>query len=628
MFKGEIITKFRLNNSQNRSIVLILLIAFIVQAYIASWPDTLGDVRFHRFWCRTLANEGIASGFFDSPTLNKLGLNINWPPLYPYFAYSICKIFKTISPESFSSDDLLLDFFLKLPAILSNIVISLLIFTTLNKKTGFKTALLAMSAYALNPAIIFDTSYWGQKDALNSLFVLLSVILLSNKRPEWSWVAITLGVFTKPLAYPFAPIIALFTLKQFGIKRTLRCALVSIITTFLIFLPFIYINRLSDIIHSQFIQLDAMPYISVNAHNIWWTIGAGLPWVPADIKPFGLISYKSIGIILFGGFYIASIIRFWKTDNENSLYCLCASVAFGFFMLSTHMHENHFFTLFPLLSMIYVYDRRLMWVYIILTLTFLTNMALHDPFITSLSLFNTGKIIKVNYQLGDKISLLRLLITLFNSQINILVFCYWIYYFYLRGKISFNTNLIVRGIRLERLSLAAIVILFIFLTSIPFIVKAAYYEKDHYFISNLDNAEVKTIGDNYVAVNYLGINNDIRLVLYEHPPSQITYKLTLPEKAHLTFGLGLNPRSWGPDKGDGVLFEVLVKDGGEERKLFSKYIDPKNNIEDRKWHDEMVDLSVYGGKEINLSFVTTPGPNNNTDYDWAGWSNPKLIPVN
>ncbi|MGH7799252.1 MAG: hypothetical protein ACREOW_01310, partial [Thermodesulfobacteriota bacterium] len=416
--------------------------------------------------------------------------------------------------------------------------------------------------------------------------------------------------------------------KQFGIKRTLRCALVSIITTFLILLPFIYINRLSDIIHSLFFQIDAMPYISVSAHNIWWIIGAGLPWVHADIKPFGMISYRFIGIALFGVFYIASLIKFWRSNNDNSLFCLCASVAFGFFMLSTHMHENHFFALFPLLSMIYVYDRRLMWIYIILTFTFLTNMALHDPIIRTLNVLNTGTIIKIYAGLGGDISLLRLFITLFNSQINILVFCYWIYYFYLRGKTSFNTNLIVRGIKLERLSLAAIVILFTFLTSIPFIVKAAHYEKDHYFISNLDTAEVKTIGDNYVAVNYFVINNDTRIVLYEHPPSQITYELAIPERSLLTFGIGLDSKSWGADKGDGVLFELYVQDGSISERLFSKYIDPKNKIEDRKWHDEVIDLSRYGKKEISLSFVTTPGPNNNTNFDWAGWNNPKIVTNN
>ncbi|MGH7801320.1 MAG: hypothetical protein ACREOW_11960 [Thermodesulfobacteriota bacterium] len=117
-------------------------------------------------------------------------------------------------------------------------------------------------------------------------------------------------------------------------------------------------------------------------------------------------------------------------------------------------------------------------------------------------------------------------------------------------------------------------------------------------------------------------------MLYEHPPSQITYKLTLPEKAFLSFGIALSPKTWSPDKGDGVLFELDVQDGSISERVFSKYIDPKHNVADRKWHDEVIDLSRYGKKEVSLSFVTTPGPNNNTDFDWAGWSNPRIVSNN
>jgi hypothetical protein len=67
-----------------------------------------------------------------------------------------------------------------------------------------------------------------------------------------------------------------------------------------------------------------------------------------------------------------------------------------------------------------------------------------------------------------------------------------------------------------------------------------------------------------------------------------------------------------------------VQDGSISERVFSKYIDPKHNVADRKWHDEVVDLSRYDGKEVYLSFVTTPGFNYNGDFDWGGWSNPRL----
>jgi len=147
----------------------------------------------------------------------------------------------------------------------------------------------------------------------------------------------------------------------------------------------------------------------------------------------------------------------------------------------------------------------------------------------------------------------------------------------------------------------------------------------NFFIKNLNKAIIETPQKEWVTQLIFNINGDSRVTLFEHPPSKITYKLTIPEKAFLSFGIALSPNSWSFDKGDGVLFEIYVRDGSVKEKVFSKHIDPKNNVADRKWHDEVVDLSRYGKKEISLSFVTTPGPNNNTNYDWAGWGDPKLI---
>ncbi len=147
----------------------------------------------------------------------------------------------------------------------------------------------------------------------------------------------------------------------------------------------------------------------------------------------------------------------------------------------------------------------------------------------------------------------------------------------------------------------------------------------NFFIENLNKATIETSQKEGVTPLIFNINGDSRVTLFEHPPSEITYKLTVPENSSLIFGIALNPEIWSTDKGDGVIFEILVKDGKEERKLFSKYIDPKNKIEDRKWHDERIDLSEYKGKEVLLTFITSPGPSNNTNYDWAGWGDLKLI---
>ena len=126
------------------------------------------------------------------------------------------------------------------------------------------------------------------------------------------------------------------------------------------------------------------------------------------------------------------------------------------------------------------------------------------------------------------------------------------------------------------------------------------------------------------------INGESRPVIYEHPlPSDknvISFEnISVPKNASLKFSIALDSQVWSPDKGDGVLFEIYIKENESEQQIFSKYIDPKNNPEDRKWNDFEVDLSSYANKNVTILFATSAGPKNNSRYDWAWWGNPILL---
>ena len=125
------------------------------------------------------------------------------------------------------------------------------------------------------------------------------------------------------------------------------------------------------------------------------------------------------------------------------------------------------------------------------------------------------------------------------------------------------------------------------------------------------------------------IKGESKPVIYEHPlpngRSIIAFKnVTIPAKALLKFSIALDPNVWSPEKGDGVTFKIYIKENGTEKLIFSKYIDPKHNPEERKWNDYEVDLSVYAGNNVTLIFSTLPGPNNDTSWDWAWWGEPRI----
>ena len=158
--------------------------------------------------------------------------------------------------------------------------------------------------------------------------------------------------------------------------------------------------------------------------------------------------------------------------------------------------------------------------------------------------------------------------------------------------------------------------------------KLASPQETYNFLANLGSADIVTEKAAYVKVakSEFVINNNEREALVEHPNSEVVFKdADIMENAELKFGVGINQTAW--DKaGDGVLFEVIIVDEkSQKNEIFSRYIDPKNNVEDRKWFDINLNLKAFAGQKVSFIFKTTGGPKGDLNYDWAGWSSPQII---
>jgi Bacterial membrane protein YfhO len=128
--------------------------------------------------------------------------------------------------------------------------------------------------------------------------------------------------------------------------------------------------------------------------------------------------------------------------------------------------------------------------------------------------------------------------------------------------------------------------------------------------------------ENLVGRHDMVIDGIAREGLGEHPPyERLPYRLKISNsQSKFRFSYGLSPEVF--DKpGDGVGFTIeLKKASGKIEELFSTYIDPKHNVNERRWMDGEMDLSQYRGQEITLLFSTDPGPRGNSAFDWAAWS--------
>lgn len=146
------------------------------------------------------------------------------------------------------------------------------------------------------------------------------------------------------------------------------------------------------------------------------------------------------------------------------------------------------------------------------------------------------------------------------------------------------------------------------------------------FLTHSRTAEITTVNRESVKFGEeFTVNNQRRVVLFEHPNAEVLFPdVDVPKNAVLQFGIGISQKAWD-QPGDGVTFEITVVDQKSNRILiFSRYVDPKNVSDDRKWFDADVDLKDFADQKVSFIFVTTVGPRGNGDADWGGWSGPRI----
>lgn len=149
------------------------------------------------------------------------------------------------------------------------------------------------------------------------------------------------------------------------------------------------------------------------------------------------------------------------------------------------------------------------------------------------------------------------------------------------------------------------------------------------FASSLANAKLtENVADGYIKTGIYEIDGVWKFSIFMHPVSSASYPLTMPDIPagsilQLEFSLGMLPDSWS-QAGDGVNFAVDLRTTSQTVEIYSAYIDPKHNPQDRLWQQAQVDLSAYAGQEVTLTLRTDGGEAGDLQFDWACWGEPVL----
>ncbi len=117
------------------------------------------------------------------------------------------------------------------------------------------------------------------------------------------------------------------------------------------------------------------------------------------------------------------------------------------------------------------------------------------------------------------------------------------------------------------------------------------------------------------------IGDDTRISMPASPPSRLVYRVRVPAKASLRFHHTIDSEF---DDRPPVEFRIRVRDDDREVTAWTRLLDPIGDVEDRGWQAAQVDLSEFGGREVELSFETSGFDENPDESNRAFWGNPTL----
>jgi Gpi18-like mannosyltransferase len=332
--------------------------AFVLRVLLFSLQGHQNDLDTFAYWFNTAAASGPSSFY------NTVGW-CDYPPFNIYLFWGFGSLVQVLN--LFGSS---IVYIIKLVPNIFDMLIAGVIYFFVQKSLGFKLGALAAAFYLFNPAVIFNAAIWGQFDAIYTLFLLVSLILMLKGKPELSALSFAVSILTKPQAIALLPLFVFIVFKKNGVRRFLSSAAIFIATIFAVILPMQWNNPVTFFYDIYFGAYGGYEYTSVNAFNLWGLSGL---WVPdGNLFIVGWVLFA-----IFSVFTLYVLYKRWNKSNQTMLLIFFAAFmfCFAFFMLPTRIHERYLFPAISFLALMFPFAKKTRLFYAVITATFLTNIA-------------------------------------------------------------------------------------------------------------------------------------------------------------------------------------------------------------------------------------------------------------
>jgi Gpi18-like mannosyltransferase len=304
--------------------------------------------------------------------------NANYPPGALLIFEMIGRSYRALG----LSDPLSLRIAVKLPNLIFDCVGGVVVFALAGRFVGARHALLAAALYDFNPAIVYDSSLWGQNDSITSVSALVAVWCALGGRRTLAWIALAFAVLNKPPVVVLAPLFLLEAWSVAGAGERRRALLQTalgilgaIVAGYLVALPFYADKSIAGVYARMLgwytIGSSLYPYSSANAFNIYALCG---DFFAPDTQPLASVPLKYWADAAF--IALAGVIcwRYRRMRDGRALLEACFLVMLAFFLVLTEMHERYLIYALAFVCALAPLDRRYLWSAIALTLAQWLNL--------------------------------------------------------------------------------------------------------------------------------------------------------------------------------------------------------------------------------------------------------------
>jgi len=361
----------------------LVLAGFFIRLLFVGNEGFQTDVSTYVAWALALSAHGFAS-FYST-----IGF-ADYPPGYFYVLAVVGHIWHALF-AAHDSGYVVLRMLVKLPAILADLGVGLLLYALVRRFGGWSWGLGAAALYLLNPATIYISASWGQVDSISGGLALLAIYALlrsedvparSRAHLAWiagAWIAFSYSLLIKPQAAVLLPLLVAFAFvnRERRRERIIATAAgigVALLLALLLTEPFHPSNPFAAfawLLEQYAYGSNVYPYNSVNAFNLWAFRGS--LWLPDNQTIAGMPQY-AWGLILVVAALALIVYRYVQERSDRALIEASAIATIAFFVLATRMHERYLFNGLLFTIACIPFARRYLWGAIALTVVLFANL--------------------------------------------------------------------------------------------------------------------------------------------------------------------------------------------------------------------------------------------------------------